>query len=411
MLRTNALFVGFSLGLAACAADGTKNGAESLPEDHVGALGDAAGAAGGDLVEEPVLDRDTDGFSHIELIDPKLPGEGQFSPIVPNDPRPGCAQLQSSPFGDTVHLGDVTDLSQIGPDTRRVLGNVTIGADDSVGSLSALRCLRSIEGTLQIEKLADAKRLAMPELVQVGTIEIRDMPALIAVSMPALQVVDWVSVQDAPLLERIRMPRVQNLNQGLALESVPVTSLDGFLPALESAGAVSLVDLPNFESFDHAPIDLDGGAVELAGLDLLEGMEGFPFTSVGFIELIDNASLMSTMGVSMLDGSGGELTNNPLLTDLALFAGVSSVESLYLSTNPGLEGLAELEELTMVRGDLIIANHANLRQYDGLYGIQSVGGDLRITEATALSAEELTALEAALDGIAIEGELVVSAGE
>ena len=62
-------------------------------------------------------------------------------------------------------------------------------------------------------------------------------------------------------------------------------------------------------------------------------------------------------------------------------------------------------------GDLIIANHANLRQYDGLYGIQSVGGDLRITEATALSAEELTALEAALDGIAIEGELVVSAGE
>ena len=120
---------------------------------------------------------------------------------------------------------------------------------------------------------------------------------------------------------------------------------------------------------------------------------------------------MSTMGVSMLDGSGGELTNNPLLTDLALFAGVSSVESLYLSTNPGLEGLAELEELTMVRGDLIIANHANLRQYDGLYGIQSVGGDLRITEATALSAEELTALEAALDGIAIEGELVVSAGE
>lgn len=411
MLRTNALFVGFSLGLAACAADGTKNGAESFPEGHVGALGDAAGAAGGILIGEPSLDRDSDGFSHDERLVPKLPGDGQFSPIVPNDPRPGCAQLQSGPFNEAVHLGDVTDLSQLGPETRRVLGNVTISADDSVSSLAALRCLRSIEGTLQIEKLENVKRLAMPELRQVGTIEIREMPALIAISMPELQMVDWVSVQDAPLLERIRMPRVQNLNQGLALESVPVTSLDGVLPALEAAGAVSLVDLPHFEAFDHGPIDLDGGDVELTGLDLLEGLEGFPFTSVGFIEVIDNPVLTSTLGASMLDGSGGEVTNNPLLSDLTLFAGVSSVESLYLSTNPGLEGLAELAELTMVRGDLTIANHANLRQYDGIYGIQSVGGDLRITEATALSAEELTALEAALDGIAIEGELVVSAGE
>ena len=78
MLRTNALFVGFSLSLAACAADGTKSGADSFPEDHVGALDGAAGAAGGDLVEEPVLDRDTDGwlregqethvFCHILLL-------------------------------------------------------------------------------------------------------------------------------------------------------------------------------------------------------------------------------------------------------------------------------------------------------------------------------------------------------
>ena len=211
------------------------------------------------------------------------------------------------------------------------------------------------------------------------------------------------------MLERIWMPRVTALDQGLALEAVPVVSLGGVLPRLASAGNVSLVDLPDFEAFEHAPIDLDGGDVSLVGLDLVEDFDEFPFTSVGFIEVMDNAALTSTAGATVREGAGGAVTGNPLLTDLKVFAGVSSLASLQLAENASLDSLKDVADLAVVSGDLDIANHASLREYDGIYGIQAVGGDLRITEASALSAEDLTALETVLSEIAIGGELVVSA--
>jgi hypothetical protein len=61
-----------------------------------------------------------------------------------------------------------------------------------------------------------------------------------------------------------------------------------------------------------------------------------------------------------------------------------------------------------VEGDLVIADHSALIDITGLDGLVRVEGDLRITGASALSAEDLAALALSLAEVEVAGELEVS---
>ena len=123
--------------------------------------------------------------------------------------------------------------------------------------------MEGIGGTLRIEGHPDVSHIVMPQLREVGALEIRDMEGLEFVRMHKLQDVGQITIADAPALEIVRLPEVTALPDGLVLEGLSVKSLESFMPGLEEAGSVSLVDLPQFDGFMHDSIALGGGAVEL----------------------------------------------------------------------------------------------------------------------------------------------------
>ncbi|HCH64086.1 MAG TPA: hypothetical protein DFR83_14880 [Deltaproteobacteria bacterium] len=407
MLRNEFLMAGLTLCAVACVdaeteTGDTKEGATAQSAERESLVYEPGFSSGGFEYDpsEGIAAGGLDGVETEKGIEVK-------SPVRAED----CGSDQNGVFPGTTHFGDLTDLSEIPSRVEFVTGDVIISADAKVTSLEALRCIVTIGGTLQIEGLPGVKRFNMPRLVAAGDLEIDSMKGLHSVSMPALKMLDSLSVTKAPALERLWMPRVKVLNQGLNLEDIAVFSLEGTLPRLESAGSVALMDLPQLEALDHAPIDLAGGDLTLSGLDGLETLDGFPFDVVGSIEISQNADLLSTIGATVLDDADVLIAENPALVDLKILSGVVALDALELSTNKALSTVEDLASLDAVAGDLVIDDHPALVDYSGIFGLAEVGGDLRITGAQALSVDELGTLEANVSAIAVEGDVVVAGVE
>ena len=409
MLRKELVMAGLTLCAVGCVDADTDTDTVNTKESVAAQSASRAtirpipGWAGGGFEYDP-----TDGIAGggLDSLDPN-DGIEIKPPTAPDN----CGTNQKALFPGTTHFGDLTDLSEVSPRLKYITGDVIIGPGADVTTLDALRCIVTIGGSLQIEGMPGVKRFNMPRLLAAGDLEIRDMEALRGVSMPMLKRLDSLSVTEAPVLERLWMPRVEVLEKGLHLEDVALQSIGEMLGDLESAGSVALLDLPQFEAFDHAGIDLAGGGLTLSGLDALETLEGFPFEGVGSMELSQNAMLASTAGAAVLDGADVIIAENPALEDLGILSGVAALDSLELSENNALTTLADLANLEAVAADLIVADHDALVDYSGIFGVASVGGDLRITGAHALSVDQLSELEANLAEVAVGGEVVVAGVE
>ena len=402
MLRSSLALATCALGLIACGGGDTTHASG----DTVARSADGMFNSDGVLNERPGNDQ----------------GPGQDGIKFPRDPKGKGIQIQAelqdsdcgkwidSPFTPRTIDGSLTSLDRIQPWTASITGDVVLNADVDIDNVQALRCVESIGGTLRIEGQPNVAHIVMPKLREVGALEIQSMDNLEALRMHKLQDVGQISIVDAPALDIVRLPEVTSLPGGLVLEGLSMASLESYLPGLEEAGSVSLVDLPQFNAFMHDSIALDGGAVELSGLDSLEQMGDFPFQEVGEIIISENDALQSTAGASVEDGALVDIFANPVLADLNVLAAASTLGATNIADNAALEDLDGFAGVTAVDGNLVIANHAALIDTTGLDALVSVQGDLRITGAAALSAEEIEALELALADVDVTGTLEVSGG-
>jgi len=408
-MRSSLALVTCALSLAAC-ADVDSNHASA---DGVSRSTDALLDSDGIRLERPGdLDR-PDEIDGPDIGDLQFPGDldrPQQKPGV--NLRDGdCQDWPDSPFTSSTIKGNLTSFDRIQPWTTSITGDVVLSGDANLDSVQALRCVEHIGGTLRIEGQPGVERIVMQNLRQVGALEIQSMDNLKVLRMHGLQDVGSITIADAPALEVMRLPQVASLPDGLALEGLSMESLQSVLPALEEAGSVSLIDMPQLASFMHDPIDVYGGAVELSGLDAMEQLVGFPFEDVGDLVISDNVALQSTAGASVQDGAPVEISQNPVLADLDVIAAATALGATNIFENAALENLDGFAGVKLVEGDLVIADHAALIDTAGLDALGRVQGDLRITGATALSAEELAALELSLSEVEVTGALEVAGAE
>lgn len=403
MLRSSLALATCALGLAACADVDTA----TASGDDLNRSADALFNSDGILTERPGQDSGPDQGGIQFPRDPDRFQQDQSHQMRDSD----CLDWAETPFTARTIDGNVTALDRIQPWTQSITGDVILNADVDLDNVRALRCVESIGGTLRIGGQPDVVRIVMPQLRQLGSLEIRAMDNLEALRMHKLREVGQITIVDAPALEVVRLPKVKTLPDGLALEGLSLASLDGVLPELEEAGSVSLVDLPQFESFSHDRVALGGGTVELVGLDGLTELVGFPFKEVGELVITDNASLEATAGASIEDGALVEIAGNPVLADLDVLSTAKVLGATTIAANPSLETLDGFAGVTSVEGDLVISDHASLIDTTGLDALMNVQGDLRITGASALSAEAISALELSLAEVGVTGTVEVSGAE
>jgi hypothetical protein len=400
MLRNSLTFATCALGLVACAGVDTTQSSGDAAHRTADALINSDGI----LLERP---GDVDGPDQGGIQFPLEPDRSEAK-LYQELRDSNCKDWAETPFTSRTIEGNVTGLSRIQPWTAFITGDVILDADLALDHVRALRCVEGIGGTLRIEGHPDVSHIVMPQLREVGALEIRGMDGLKVVRMHKLEDVGQITIADAPVLDIVRLPQVTALPDGLALEGLSLESLESFLPGLEEAGSVSLIDLPQFDGFMHDPIALGGGAVELSGLDSLTQLVGFPFEEVGDLVISDNAVLAGTSGASVQDDALVEISQNPVLADLDVLAAAQALGATNIAGNPSLETLDGFAGVTAVDGDLVIADHSALIDITGLDGLVRVEGDLRITGASALSAEDLAALALSLAEVEVAGELEVS---
>ncbi|OEK01063.1 hypothetical protein BFP97_05875 [Roseivirga sp. 4D4] len=147
---------------------------------------------------------------------------------------------------------------------------------------------------------------------------------------------------------------LQNLNLNLSLTTVggdfsigglSIPNLNAF-GSLRSVGSLLLSELPNIT-------DLDG----------LSNLQTVSFS----IRLIENFQLENITGLSNLNAiSDITIQDNPSLTSLSGLEGITGSTGLYLRGNSALTDLTGLNNITNFRGNLIIAENANLESLNGL---------------------------------------------
>jgi hypothetical protein len=168
-----------------------------------------------------------------------------------------------------------------------------------------------------------------------------------------------------------------------------LTSLEG-LEAVASAG----------------PSALGGPGLFIWGNDNLTSLAQFDALESAQFNIGANAQLTSLDGLEHLTEGAVTVEWNAALTSVRGLAGLRSASRLYIASNEALTSLHGLQELRTIELDLWIDRNASLVDLDALYGVETVGGEIRIVDNPALTDEAAQALVDQID--TVEGPVTIS---
>ena len=259
----------------------------------------------------------------------------------------------SLPLGIRSEENLITNLSQLS-DINHVSGNLHLFSNSKLASFEELQGLQNVDGHLMVHKNEQIANLSGLENINLLGGDLY--------------------LQSNPMLESID-----------AL--VGLQTIDGSVVIAWNGKLENLAGLANVSSISgHLNIT---GATSLSSLDALSDLE---FVG-GDVSIKDNDLLTSLNGLESLLAVGEDLVidGNGKLESLQQLEGIESIQGVTITSNPVLENLNGLNNLTQVTGNIRIQYHDALNSLSALSKITSIGGDLEIGYNYVL--EDLSGLE------------------
>lgn len=301
-------------------------------------------------------------------------------------------------------------------------GSLVVSAPD-LTDLSALSCLTEVDRSLRITGLTGLSSLrGLQNVKRVGeTFHLQDLPALTNLDPLANlgEVGLGITLWGLPGVTTLApLSGVHALGLGNPFAEVggfQVNDCDG-LSTL--AGLDTLVGAEQPADGYQVLLTMNDGLTSLAGLDWMTG---------GTLEISDNPPLTSVAGTGLSSLNLLSISSQPNLEDLSGLTGVdiAALELVQLDSLTTLEGpswastlggltvdhvtglvdLARLDTVTAVNFDLILRGNSTLRSLHGLEQLDSVGGNLEITDNPVLSSDFVDEL---VDQVTVGGTTTVS---
>ncbi len=283
----------------------------------------------------------------------------------------------------------LTNLAGLGGLTGSV-GNILIDTNSSLTSLSGLGPIADVLGGLTIagEALTDLSGLS--SLQTAGFVSISGSNVSSLSGLEGLTSVDTIKLQRLGITNLQGLSGLTTVRNGLDLHDNPqLTSLQG-LSALASA--------------DQAGISIRNTA--LRSLDGLQGIRSLRSLSVGAGSVLDS-TLETLDGVNLESLRSLGLINLSALTSVAALGGTDVHGNILVLSCAQLESLAGLEsarELDAIGVGLTLMNCPVLDNLDGLAGLRTVVGNVRIEDLDAI---EGCAIKDFVDAIDVGGEITI----
>lgn len=266
----------------------------------------------------------------------------------------------------TTHARSDEELEEL-REVHTVTGTLSISGGTD---LSALGCLRRVDGDLVLEGAAQLRSLAGLEALEDvgGTVRIVVCPGLLDVELPVLRAIggDLTLDGNRALAAITGLPRLARVGGALRVSDNPRLRAIGGLELLEALGGLELLNLPALE--------------EIRGLSRLTRLDG------GLrLSLTRTATLAGLAALRHIEG-GLELLELEGVLELPALAEVAGTLSLGGDRLTALE-LPALDSVGALRFDF-----GGLRELV-LPALRTIRGDLDVRDAPLLDALELPALE------------------
>ena len=306
------------------------------------------------------------------------------------------SSLRAQCMGNLTLTGqdEVNGFRQTFPACTEWTGSITV-VGPVIDSLTALRGLTSISGTLHLQELQVSAIDDLTDLDTVGTLALQrifDLTSLLPVSR----------IKTAGL-RLTGNPLLNNLLGGQHLRSLP--------EGLQVSANTRLVSLRGLDSLRYI-----GDELSIQGNDTLQTIEALDSlvltntsTDVSIINNRQLASLEGLEGLRDVRGSvvvsscprvedleplrnltratrGVTISNLPLLTNLTGLRSLQSTSNtLTLSSMPRVADLRGLERLVQVGNNMIVSNMRGLKTLQGITSLRQIGGSLGLIALDSLT--------------------------
>jgi hypothetical protein len=318
-----------------------------------------------------------------------LTTSGTFAAITLVAPD-GC---EAESFSGSVTANNDTELAELDGVTR-FDGDLTLGG--AVSSLSSLACLTSIGGTLTVSGTTMLTHLELDALAFVRRgISVSSNANLERVSLPSLLFTGNVFgesflFEDLAKLASIDVPNLLDAEGAMGFGTIGGETSEPLVLDFKSLraidGTLGVVNALNLRS------------VDLSSLRTLRDYGSLTFADLPELTNLDLRNLGETPGGVRLYWLGS-LASAPLVLDLRSLDTVGA--DLVLENVYNLENLDTLQRLESVSGDIVITN-SNLIQVDGLANLREVGGEVRFQSHELLRSIDLRSLHSARTSLEFE---------
>jgi hypothetical protein len=306
-----------------------------------------------------------------------------------------------------------------GLDSLSVLGgSLNISKNNLLTSLEGLNQLNSIGGSLLIAENNELRSIhALRNLRRLASsMEIVENPSLTTLSgldgitSPSLSLIDITNNRKLQNLQNLS-PKITSVTGDLIINGNDVlTSLRGLENITRVEGWVAIIDIKNLTSLEglhHISGTIKGLAIisnpaleYINNIKNITHIEGFlevrnngelrslesldHLTSIGSLYLSSNPKIKTLAGLHNLKNSSLDsliINSNATLDVVDAFTSVTTVTSdINLSGNGSLNSLAGLKNINRVGRHLNVFNNYTLESLDGLHSITAVGRDLTISK-------------------------------
>jgi len=192
---------------------------------------------------------------------------------------------------------------------------------------------------------------------------------------------------------KVKYPNCTEVSGGLLVQGADITNLNGLnaITKIDSSFIVFQTSLKNMlglyslRSVGYLAIGSNGGLTTLTGLERLQ--------SAGCVDISYNAALTSLRGLESLVSvtDAFELHHNDAIKNLIHLNDALQIGGIRIESNSSLEELEAFNQVTEIKGNVIIADNGALKKVKMLSGNREISGRLAIGRCENL--ESITGLE------------------
>ena len=269
-------------------------------------------------------------------------------------------------------------------------GDVSITTCDD----PSLTTLTSVAGNLTLDLPDGCRAVDLPALVTIGgDVILTGSPSLTELSAPVLTNVggDFAFIC-APTLTSLDLPQLQDIDGAMTMTETSVSTLS--MPALESAGAMTITENPTLTTAGFPSLTTAGGDMTLTANPTITTVDTPALTTAGGDMTFTANPTLTSIAMPLLSTVAGdmEMTGDAAVTTIDCATGGSQT-----TTHPGSFVNVSLPSITTIGGDATIETQQPTLDLTAA----TVGGDLSVTgdgttSVAAMTAEGGTALQ--LDG-------------